>query len=113
MGPKRFLSKKFSLFIVKFKKLGFSAPLSHKLQINIASALSCNFKYSKIEFTFDMRYYKQKIEFHDLNATTHVSTTLFSTNHVYKQIIGNQVITSSKIEMQYTTQLQPAAASHF
>jgi len=27
MGPKRFQSQKFSLFIVKFKKLGFSAPL--------------------------------------------------------------------------------------
>jgi len=28
MGPKRFWSQKFSLLIVKFKKLGFSAPLS-------------------------------------------------------------------------------------
>jgi len=28
MGPKRFYSQKFSLFIVKFKKLGFSAPLT-------------------------------------------------------------------------------------
>jgi len=27
MGPKRFYSQNFSLFIVKFKKLGFSAPL--------------------------------------------------------------------------------------
>jgi len=27
MGPKRFQSQKFSLFIVKFKKLGFSAHL--------------------------------------------------------------------------------------
>jgi len=26
MGPKRIFSKIFSLFIVKFKKLGFSAP---------------------------------------------------------------------------------------
>jgi len=27
MGPKRIYSQNFSLFIVKFKKLGFSAPL--------------------------------------------------------------------------------------
>jgi len=27
MGPKHFASQNFSLFIVKFKKLGFSAPL--------------------------------------------------------------------------------------
>jgi len=27
MGPKRFQSQNFSLFIVKLKKLGFSAPL--------------------------------------------------------------------------------------
>jgi len=27
MGPKRFQRQDFSLFIVKFKKLGFSAPL--------------------------------------------------------------------------------------
>jgi len=27
MGPKRFYSQNVSLFIVKFKKLGFSAPL--------------------------------------------------------------------------------------
>jgi len=27
MGPKRFYSRNFSLFIVKFKKLWFSAPL--------------------------------------------------------------------------------------
>jgi len=27
MGPKRFISQNFSLFIVKFKKLGFSAPI--------------------------------------------------------------------------------------
>jgi len=29
MGPKRIYGKIFSLFIVKFKKLGFSAPLIH------------------------------------------------------------------------------------
>jgi len=29
MGLKRFLSQNFSLFIVKFKKLGFSATLSN------------------------------------------------------------------------------------
>jgi len=28
MGPKRFWSQNFSLFIVKFKKLAFIAPLS-------------------------------------------------------------------------------------
>jgi len=28
MGPKRFYSQNFSIFIVKFKKLGFSAPLN-------------------------------------------------------------------------------------
>jgi len=27
MGPKRFETQNFSLFLVKFKKLGFSAPL--------------------------------------------------------------------------------------
>jgi len=31
MGPKRFWRQNFSLFIVKFKKLGFSAPLSELL----------------------------------------------------------------------------------
>jgi len=30
MGPKRFQSQNFSLFIVKFKKLGFSALFSHQ-----------------------------------------------------------------------------------
>jgi len=29
MGPKRFYSQNFSLFIVKFKKLGLSAPLNY------------------------------------------------------------------------------------
>jgi len=28
MGPKPFLDKRFSLFLVKFKKLEYSAPLS-------------------------------------------------------------------------------------
>jgi len=32
-GTKTFLEQKFSLFIVKFKKLGFSAPLRYKQYI--------------------------------------------------------------------------------
>jgi len=35
MGPKQIYSKKFSLFIVKFKKLGFSAPLTCLLHISV------------------------------------------------------------------------------
>jgi len=38
MGPKRIENKNFPLFIVKFKKLGFSAPLKP------------NFSYTKVEF---------------------------------------------------------------
>jgi len=33
MRPKRFQSQNFSLFMVKFKKLGFSAPLNLKTQL--------------------------------------------------------------------------------
>jgi len=33
MRPKRFWSQIFSLFIVKFKKLGFSAPLNKQFKI--------------------------------------------------------------------------------
>jgi len=32
MGPKRFYRQIFSLFSVKFKKLGFSAPLTSNLK---------------------------------------------------------------------------------
>jgi len=32
MGPKRFSSQNFSLFTVKFKKLGFSAPLKQSTE---------------------------------------------------------------------------------
>jgi len=38
MGPKRFYSQNCSLFIVKFKKLGLSAPLS--LEYNVFDAIS-------------------------------------------------------------------------
>jgi len=34
MGPKCFLSQNFSLFIINFKKLGFSAPLSQIVRYN-------------------------------------------------------------------------------
>jgi len=33
MGPKRFSSQNFSLFIVKFQKLDFSTPLSEQIYI--------------------------------------------------------------------------------
>jgi len=35
MGPKRFPSQIFSLFIVKFKKLGFSSPLNQHFLENL------------------------------------------------------------------------------
>jgi len=35
MGPKRFYRQNFSLFLVKFKKLGFSAPLRSILKPNL------------------------------------------------------------------------------
>jgi len=34
MGPKHFQSQNFSLFIVKFKKLGFSAQLYYELFVH-------------------------------------------------------------------------------
>jgi len=37
MGPKCFWRQNFSLFIVKFKKLGFSAPLSKQYEVFVCS----------------------------------------------------------------------------
>jgi len=43
MGPKSFYSQNFSLFIVKFKKLGFSAPLRPRSVLRTTSRPLCNF----------------------------------------------------------------------
>jgi len=57
MGPKCFQSKSFSLFIVKFKKLGFSAPLI-RLRVSEFN-LQAVVKQVKILFLF---YFSNKLQ---------------------------------------------------
>jgi len=52
MGPKRFLSEKFSLFIVKFKKLGFSAPLSDHRTRNPPMPRPAHYRKTNFVFCF-------------------------------------------------------------
>jgi len=52
VGPKRFQSQNFSLFIVKFKKLGFSAPLRLQLFCRSFEYFCYYFSLLHIEGTF-------------------------------------------------------------
>jgi len=59
MGPKRFKSENFSLFKVKFKKLGFSAPITSKysctldFRVRILRVSSPRIQKSVLELIFE------------------------------------------------------------
>jgi len=60
MGPKRFKSQNFSLFIGKFKKLGFSAPLRAKTKDKRLLKFFCIIR---VQLKFTLEYCSEKFSF--------------------------------------------------
>jgi len=59
MGPKRFQRQNLSLFLVKFKKLGFSAPLSANLQLSVEQGTSLQFS---LKLSRQKKYFGKELQ---------------------------------------------------